>query len=75
MGWQVGVPGRFGGGNGDLSSPPPSPPPGRTQVLPAGVLSPSSPFRRRAELLIDCEEDWTLRAVLVGMLREADLGR
>ena len=23
-----------------------------------------------AELLIDCEEDWTLRAVLVGMLRE-----
>jgi hypothetical protein len=25
-----------------------------------------------AELLIDCEEDLTLRAVLVGMLREAD---
>jgi hypothetical protein len=25
-----------------------------------------------AELLIDCEEDWSLRAVLVGMLTEAD---
>jgi hypothetical protein len=29
--------------------------------------------RTFAELLIDCEEDRALRAVLVGMLREADL--
>ena len=31
-----------------------------------------SEIRAFAELLIDCEEDGTLRPVLIGMLREAD---
>jgi hypothetical protein len=30
--------------------------------------------RTFAELLVDCEEDWTLRAVLVAMLRDRKLG-
>ena len=35
------------------------------------VTTPVVP-RAVAELLIDCEEDRTLRAALVGMLRETD---
>jgi hypothetical protein len=35
---------------------------------------PRTKTRAFTELLIDCEEEWTLRAVLVGMLRETDGG-
>jgi hypothetical protein len=37
-----------------------------------GGLEVASQSRAFSDLLIDCEEDGTLRAMLVGMLREAD---
>ena len=41
-------------------------------AVPRRLLPRESATRTFAELLIDCEEDRTLRAVLVGMLRERE---
>jgi hypothetical protein len=41
-------------------------------AVPVGLCEGKSETRTFVELLIDCEEEWTLRAVLVGMLREGD---
>jgi hypothetical protein len=39
---------------------------------PQGLAGRTTPPRPFAELLIDCEEDRVLRAMLVGMLREME---
>jgi hypothetical protein len=43
-----------------------------TSSEPSGSASSGVPLKAAAfaELLVDCEEDWTLRAVLVGRRRE-----
>jgi hypothetical protein len=40
--------------------------------VPVGLYERNPKTRTFADLLIDCEEDRVLRAVLVGMLREAE---
>ena len=79
-------PGRRGphpGGGGLMTATPPPPPAAKPEPPPNGAPELARPggtlssgvsikgtVKFQKELLIDCEEDRALRAVLVGMLRE-----